>query len=391
MEPRKGSHRAFTVTSALFILLLVTVANGEKFTMKSLVTDFKLASGRPSACPSQVSYEQVSLNKRIMPAASMTADKVQCKGPGGKRLEEGTEILPKGLPLPSHVSHKDIFFFAGVETAPRVCGPWAFNASSISWFFVNARDTKITDDQLGLNIHPGFLYLTYSHFTDFCVFQKKLDEPFEYSNKQTEAQEEAHKEKEMNESSNQKKAVCFPRDATVSTVGGGLVRMKDLNIGARVLTSSNRTYSEVFLFTHQDESVVAPFVKISTASGRHIVLSGSHYLYLNKNIRAADTAKISDFVTLASGVNDHIVNIESVWARGLYHPQTMDGNIIVNGIAATTWTRAVPPSTACSLLAPIRGVYKLLPSPLFSIIRLTVDTLVENVRQLCTSASSLAS
>ncbi|KAI0564534.1 hypothetical protein FGB62_25g526 [Gracilaria domingensis] len=320
----------------------------------------------------------------------MSANDVTCKGPGGKRVEDGIDILPRGLSLPSHVSHKHVYFFAGVETAPRVCGPWAFNASSISWFFVNAHDEAISDEQLGIQILPGFLYLTYSHFSDFCVFQKKLDKPFDYSTKQEQAQEEAHKEKEKNEREpNAQNPVCFPSEAALLAEDGRRVLMKDLAIGDRVLTSSNLTYSDVFLFTHQDHSAVAPFVQISTESGAHIVLSGSHYLYLNNRIQAADAAKIGDFVTLESGAKDLVVNVESVWARGLYHPQTMDGNIVVNGILATTWTRAAAPATASSLLVPVRGIYHLLPSSLFSIIRLLVETSVDCIRPLYTLVNSL--
>ena len=44
---------------------------------------------------------------------------------------------------------------------------------------------------------------------------------------------------------------------------------------------------------------------------------------------------------------------------GLYNPHTMDGDIVVNGIKTSTYTAAIEPSLAHSLLWPVRMLYRL--------------------------------
>ncbi|PXF46933.1 Desert hedgehog protein B [Gracilariopsis chorda] len=373
----------------VFLVVLFHVVKGADFSMATILQDYQLAAGRPSACPLTVSYEKVSGENRVIPAGSMKVEGVKCTGPGGKRVEPGTDILRMGLSLPSHVSHKDVFFFAGVESAPRVCGPWAFNASAISWFFTNMHDTTVKDEELGIKIHPGYIYVTYSHFSDFCMYQKKLHVPLELSNKQEQDQKEAYEEKEKNDHQGDKNTgSCFPNDAFVSTEDGRIVSMKELQVGDRVLSSPDGTYSDIFMFTHKDESVAATFVKISTRSGKTLLLSEGHYLFVDDKTKTAAAAVVGDTVTLASGTKDRIVDIQIVLAKGLHNPQTLDGNIVVNGILATTWTSAAPPVTASLLLTPVRGMYKLLPTSLFASVRSMVEIIVDSARPFVTTLKS---
>lgn len=60
---------------------------------------------------------------------------------------------------------------------------------------------------------------------------------------------------------------------------------------------------------------------------------------------------------MESGIEDDIVSIERVTEIGLHNPQTLDGNIVVNGIVATTYTEAILPPIAEALLAPVRASY----------------------------------
>lgn len=385
----RSYYRNRLVACAALFLVLLCEASGEDFSMTTILQDYHLAAGRQSACPRTVSYEEVSVKNRIIPAGSMKVDGVTCTGPGGKRVEPGTDILKAGLSLPSHVSHRDVYFFAGVESAPRVCGPWAFNASAISWFLTSMYDKTVKDEDLGIILHPGYIYVTYSHFSDFCMYQKKMEVSLEFSKKQEQAQEEAYEEKEKNDHpAHMNKGSCFPNDALVSTEDGRIVSMKELQIGDRVLSSTDGTYSDIFLFTHKDESVASTFVKISTRSGNTLLLSEGHYLFVNDMAQTADAAEVGDTVTLASGAKDIILETQIVLAKGLHNPQTLDGNIVVNGILATTWTSAASPITASMLLTPIRGMYKLLPTSLFAFVRSVVEVIVDSVRPFATSITS---
>jgi hypothetical protein len=52
-----------------------------------------------------------------------------------------------------------------------------------------------------------------------------------------------------------------------------------------------------------------------------------------------------------------VVSTTLVEATGLYNPQTIHGDIVVDGIVASTYTTAVDPQVAHGLLAPLRVLY----------------------------------
>jgi hypothetical protein len=50
--------------------------------------------------------------------------------------------------------------------------------------------------------------------------------------------------------------------------------------------------------------------------------------------------------------------VELVRGVGLYNPQTLHGDIVVDGVRASTYTEAVDPVFAHAVLAPVRAVYR---------------------------------
>lgn len=50
-----------------------------------------------------------------------------------------------------------------------------------------------------------------------------------------------------------------------------------------------------------------------------------------------------------------MVEVGRVWATGLYNPQTVEGNVVVEGLQVSTFTEAVEPVVACALLLPFRA------------------------------------
>lgn len=159
------------------------------------------------------------------------------------------------------------------------------------------------------------------------------------------------------DSSNDEGADCFPGNSLVQLENGETKRMDKIEIGDRVLTGKNG-YSDVFMFTHKIRQGLFDYVQINTEAGNTLRLSMGHYLYLNGRLAAASTAKYGDVVTLANGQSSLIDSVKSVKATGLFNPQTLDGDIVVDGIIASTYTTAVEPSLAHSLLCPLRLAYK---------------------------------
>ena len=148
---------------------------------------------------------------------------------------------------------------------------------------------------------------------------------------------------------------CFPAHATVQTERGA-VRMDKLKVGDSVLVANGR-YSPVFMFTHKLSSVQSTFVRLRASSGHVIELSPSHYIYLNGRLAASHMAVVGDRLVLSDETNAVVSEVTSVNGYGLFNPQTLHGDIVVNGVKASTYTTAVQPWFAHALLAPVRLVY----------------------------------
>ncbi len=130
-------------------------------------------------------------------------------------------------------------------------------------------------------------------------------------------------------------------------------RMAELEIGDRIAVG-NGLFSEVFMFTHKLVDVAHEFVSIKTAAGPTIRLTSGHYLPVNGIYVSARDAKVGDMLSLADGTISRVTEIRTVAGTGLYNPQTAHGDIIVDGIRASTYTTAVERNMAHALLAPLR-------------------------------------
>jgi Hint module len=160
-----------------------------------------------------------------------------------------------------------------------------------------------------------------------------------------------------NKSSN---STCFPADATVTTFAGAVKRMDELLAGDRVHVGRGQ-FSEVFMFTHKTADVESEFVVVDTASsGSRLRLSPGHYMYVNGALAAAKTVSVGDSVELGDGSMDTVSAVSAAVLKGLYNPQTLQGDIVVDNVRASTYTTAVEPMFAHVILTPLRAAYRML-------------------------------
>lgn len=153
---------------------------------------------------------------------------------------------------------------------------------------------------------------------------------------------------------------CFPGDAQLILKGGKTRRMDELNVGDHVLVSPD-VYSPVFLFTHQDARAEPVFARIHhDGADSPLTLTPGHYLYANDELVAASAVRAGDRLRTSSGLVVRVTRIARAHGSGLYNPQTLHGDVVVNGVVASTYTRAVDPRTAAALLAPVRAIAVLL-------------------------------
>lgn len=155
-------------------------------------------------------------------------------------------------------------------------------------------------------------------------------------------------------------AVCFPGCASVTLESGATKSMNELSIGDRVLVSGGE-YSEVFMFTHKLADAEHDFVRISTDSKAAVTATAGHYIpVVGKGLVAAGAIEIGDRLLTAGGIETSVVSIAGVRDTGLFNPQTLAGDIAVDGLVASTYTMTVNPPLAHVLLAPMRAAFRML-------------------------------
>jgi len=154
-------------------------------------------------------------------------------------------------------------------------------------------------------------------------------------------------------------STCFPANATVQLENGATKRMDALTVGDKVLAAAPSEFSDVYMFSHKLSAVRAEFVRISTAGGRTVMLTGNHYLYVNGKLAVASVVKTGDELKTAAGEADKVVSVSNVWAEGLYNPHTMHGDLVVDGIQTSTYTADIDPTLAHAALWPVRLMHSM--------------------------------
>eukprot|EP00172_Hildenbrandia_rubra_P004465 Plantae.Rhodophyta-Hildenbrandia_rubra.ctg9078.p1 GENE.Plantae.Rhodophyta-Hildenbrandia_rubra.ctg9078~~Plantae.Rhodophyta-Hildenbrandia_rubra.ctg9078.p1 ORF type:complete len:950 (+),score=133.85 Plantae.Rhodophyta-Hildenbrandia_rubra.ctg9078:1042-3891(+) len=151
-------------------------------------------------------------------------------------------------------------------------------------------------------------------------------------------------------------SVCFPGHATIRLADGSNRTMSQLSIGDRVHIGKS-DHSDIFTFSHSKADTTFDFVKINTSVGS-LMLTGSHYLYVNGKLAAAETVKAGDEVQNEKHEPVLVESVGTERAQGLYNPHTVHGDIIVNGFRTSCYTTAVDSRLAHMLLTPFRLMHQ---------------------------------
>jgi hypothetical protein len=149
---------------------------------------------------------------------------------------------------------------------------------------------------------------------------------------------------------------CFPGNALAELKSGYYRRLDRLLVGDQVKVSEN-TFSDVFMFTHKDSETKSEFVRIVLASSHSIRLTPGHYIYANGEVIPAGLVKVGDELMLGTGAKSAVVSVSTSVETGIYNPQTLHGDIVVDGVVSSTYTTALSPALGHATLAPLRLVY----------------------------------
>jgi len=163
--------------------------------------------------------------------------------------------------------------------------------------------------------------------------------------------------------------VCFPADATVERRDGAVVRLVDVAVGDEVRVapgSGPAAWSPVYMFTHKLPGGAHTFVEMTTAAGAVLTATPSHLVYASGAQVPAGSVAVGDALEVippgtpaGEAVSSRVVAVRHVVRAGLVNPQTLHGDVVVNGVRASTWTTAVEPAVASGLLAPVRAAFRL--------------------------------
>lgn len=156
---------------------------------------------------------------------------------------------------------------------------------------------------------------------------------------------------------------CFPASALVHLANGSDVPMHALTPGDAVRFTTSPAvahpdaHSPVYFFSHRQHSGAHTYVRIETDAGHALTLSAGHYLYANSRLTAADRVRPGDALDTLDGAA-RVVAARATRARGRVAPHTLHGDIVVDRVRASTYTRAVRPALAHALLAPVRAAVR---------------------------------
>ncbi len=134
-------------------------------------------------------------------------------------------------------------------------------------------------------------------------------------------------------------------------------------------------FEKVFMFSHRNAQKISEYLTLHTASNRSLTITPGHYLFVNKDkaLKRAADAKPGDYIWTTSESHPdtspflmptEIVSIQPSMQKGLYNPHTFSGTIIVNNVAATTFTDTIPPSFQAHTMLTLPAVFlfTILPS-----------------------------
>lgn len=163
---------------------------------------------------------------------------------------------------------------------------------------------------------------------------------------------------------NEQQANCFPRDATVERRDNAIVSMAELKIGDEVHVG-NGEFSPVYTFTHRLPSAGVTLIVLHTDCGRRLSLTGGHYVRVGKygDMRTAQAVRVGDDLVLGSGLLTRVASVEVARGEGLFNPQTIHGEIVVNGVVASCYTTAMDPVLGHAALAPLRALFRIFALP----------------------------
>lgn len=123
-------------------------------------------------------------------------------------------------------------------------------------------------------------------------------------------------------------------------------------------------FVEVFRWTHYDPSSWTEFVLLTTSTGHTLELSPGHMTHVGAccaldTLKLAANVVVGDVVYVVADADSNrvssasIVAVSRVSRQGLFNVHTLEGNIVVSGVATTHFTNQTTWGPASRAYAPL--------------------------------------
>lgn len=157
-------------------------------------------------------------------------------------------------------------------------------------------------------------------------------------------------------------SVCIPGTGVVEVRGAGRKLMREVRIGDRVQVSDG-SFSEVVMWTHHEAGYRGRrFVRVELEGGVDVTVSEGHVVWRwrcveceKEGVEAEDVGIGEWMWVVGEGLRKVVAVQKGVWGEGLFNAQTAAGDIVVDGVAVSCYTKWVEMRTAHGLLAPVRA------------------------------------
>lgn len=167
---------------------------------------------------------------------------------------------------------------------------------------------------------------------------------------------------------------CFPGTCEVLKRPGIKLPISLLKVGDEILvydSDGKLKYERVYLLSHANPNACAMYIQILTQRGKSLLISPGHFLpigSLKNNVPAQDAVVDETIFSVTCGTltQDIVISVSYKMCKGVFCPMTMNGNIVVNDVAASCFTTFINPTWGHAFLCPVRLMHDFLPNSAFN-------------------------
>lgn len=334
--------------SVIALLGLIVRVLASDLTVEDAGATFKLIGAEGEDCATSLRYIPGSVSSNRFTLRSVQAGTEDCtstphiiNGVDDAAIESGNYVTGGSIARAATQTKRSLL---AIDKKARKCGDTNYAQGTVTAIIRPNQHITVAP---GLQLPPGlWAVVANPNSSGLCLYagEGTINSAVDEMNNAT-----------VSKTRTSHDSVCFPGTANVLLADGTYVDMARLVVGDMVQTGAEP--SRVYMFTHREIDVPYRFLRLHTRLDTPLVLTAGHRLYANNALVAADQVRVGDYLRAVDGRALRVVKIDEVFGSGLYNPQTVQGDIVIDGVIVSTFTTAIESRSAHALLAPLRALY----------------------------------